>query len=317
MLKPNSIITVGICPCWDIIYHVDGLKWGEHKSVQEQDLVCAGKAFNISRALAWLKVKSTAAGLWGQSDYRLMVENTKPLGNYVDIRFTEVPGRTRHNVTLFDTRADREMHLRAESKLATRESLRRLAADLKEIVTEDSTIVFAGSVPGGELLDDCLSIIAKARDAGARVAVDTSGEALAEIVRLKGIWLIKPNIKELRELLGKHVPDRASAIVKAGRGLCEAVQMVLVSRGPRGATLISRDAALQGQVTGGSGKTVGTVGCGDYLLAGLLAGMPETNDLGMALLKAIRLATAKAYGLTEKMSWADVESRIEASVCML
>jgi 1-phosphofructokinase family hexose kinase len=317
MLKPNSIITVGICPCWDIICHVDGLIWGEHKRIQEQELVCAGKALNISRALAWLKVKSLAAGLWGESDYRLMAEKTKALGNCVDIRFTKCPGQTRQNVTLFDMRAGREMHLRAESKLATRESLQQLATDLEKLITEDSIVVFAGSVPSGELLDDCLSIIAKVRDAGARIAVDTSGEALAEIVRFKGIWLIKPNIKELRELSGKHVPDRASTIVKAARKLCDAVQMVLVSRGPKGATLISRDAALQGQVTGGSGKAVGTVGCGDYLLAGLLAGMQETNDLESALAKAIRLATAKAYGLTEKMSWADVESRIEASVCVL
>ncbi|MHC4619067.1 MAG: 1-phosphofructokinase family hexose kinase [Planctomycetota bacterium] len=317
MSRPDTIITVGICPCWDILCHVDGLKWGNHKRLQAQHLVCAGKALNISRALAWLEIKTIAAGLWGQSDYPQMVESTKAIRDYVDIRFTKVPGQTRHNVTIFDTRAGREMHLRAESRLATRESLQRLAADLENLVTEGSIVVFAGSVPSGELLDECLAVITKARDTGAMVAVDTSGKALAETVRSKGIWLIKPNLKELRQLLGEYVPDRTGAIVKAGRKLCDAVGIVLVSRGAKGATLITGDAALHGQVTRRAGKTVGTVGCGDYLLAGLLAGMREKNDLESALLKAVKVAAARAYGLTQKMNWPDVESRIEASVRLL
>ncbi|MHC4478520.1 MAG: 1-phosphofructokinase family hexose kinase [Planctomycetota bacterium] len=314
MSKVGRIVTVGICPCWDIVCQVDGLKWGQHKRLESQELVCAGKALNISRALAWLKVKSIAAGLWGQSDYRQMVESTKTISDFVDVRFTKAPGRTRQNITVVDSRAGREMHLRAQSKLAGKESLRHLMADLKQIVTEDSIVVFAGSMPPGELLEDCLSIIAKVRDAGARVAVDTSGTALEEIVRLGNIWLIKPNVEELRQLLGEQVADKTSAIVQAARRLCDKVQTIVVSRGPRGAAVLTRDTALQGRVASGSGKAANTVGCGDYLLAGLLASVADGNDLSVALAKAVKVAAARAYGLTETTTWLEADGRIEARV---
>ena len=314
MLKPNPIITVGICPCWDVVCRVDGLKWGEHRKVESQQLLAAGKALNISRALAWLRVKSVAAGLWGQSDYPQMVESLKALGDFVDVRFTKAPGRTRQNVTVFDTKAGSEIHLRAESRLAGPESLKQLRADLEEIVSEDSIVVFAGSMPEGKLLDDCLSIIAAVRDAGARVAVDTSGQALKEILRLKGIWLIKPNIKELRELLNKQVADRASAIVKAARQLCEEVETVVVSRAAKGAIVVTGDVALQGKTASSLGKAGSTVGCGDYLLAGLLAGVTQGQGLHLALAQGVKVAVARACGLTESTNWAEVETEIEADV---
>ncbi|MHC4154465.1 MAG: 1-phosphofructokinase family hexose kinase, partial [Planctomycetota bacterium] len=282
--------------------------------LQSQKILAAGKALNISRALAWLNVESAAAGLWGQSDHDQMLENMKPLADYVDIRFTKAPGRTRHNVTLFDTQTGREMHLRAQSQLASRESLKRLAADLRQIVRKESIVVFAGSMPNGPLLDDCLSIIAKVRDTGAKVAVDTSGNALARIVRLKGIWLVKPNIKEFRELLGRHVPNTAPEIAKAARKLSDSVRLILVSRAAKGAIAVTRDKALQAEVTRPLAKVTTTVGCGDYLLAGFLAQMRRGNDLRLALAKAVKLATAKAYGFTEILTWPQADRKIRTRV---
>ena len=314
MSEAPWIITVGICPSWDIVCRVSGVTWGEHKQLDSQEIVCAGKALNVSRALGWLKVPSIAAGLWGRSDYEQMLESIKPIGDFINVRFTKVPGRTRQNVSVLDAQTGKEMHLRAESNLAGKGALGQLAADLEELVAEGSIVVFAGSLAGGELLNDCLSVIARVRAAGAKVVVDTSGGALAEVVRLGGVWLIKPNIDAFRELLGKQVANEASAIADAGRVLCEKVQMVLVSRAAKGATLITKDAALQGEAVGQSGKAAGTVGCGDYLLAGLLAGLQMDAGLDRSLEQAIKVATARAYGLTERIGWSEAERQIEVCV---
>jgi len=317
MLTTDSIITVGICPCWDIVCQVDGLEWGEHKQIVSQKFECAGKAFNICRALAWLEVKNIAAGLWGRSDYQQMLDNVRAVSDFVDIRFTRTPGRTRWNITVFDTRADREIHLRAESKLAGKESLRQLMADLEKIVSKQSTVVFAGAMPVGELLDDCLSIIAKVRDRGANIAIDTSGRALKQILELGGIWLIKPNVEELCELLDEAIEDEPASIAKAGQKICKKADIVIVSRGPKGAIVITQDRAFQGKVTRSEGKAVSAVGCGDYLLAGFLSGIKDENDIGSALARAIKIATARAYAFTEKMTWPDSESKIDVEVCEL
>lgn len=314
MAKANRIITVGISPCWDIICRGERLAWGRHQQVESEQVLAAGKALNISRALAWLKVRSTAAGLWGKDDCRLMVENVRALSPYVDIRFTKVPGQTRCNVTICDTDTGRQMHLRAKSSLASEESLKKLASDLRRMLTPETIVVFAGAMPEGPLLDECLAIIAKARDAGAKVAVDTSGAALKKIIRLNGIWLIKPNIDELTGLLGARVADNDAAVAKAARNLCDNVGMILVSRGAKGATLVTADKALHGRAPELPSKVTNTVGCGDYLLAGLLAGLHKDAGIRSAITTAIKLATAKACGLTETLTWPQARRKIKTSV---
>jgi len=316
-MEAKKIITVGICPAWDLICQVDGLQWGEHKKILSQELVAAGKAFNISRALAWLGVKNTAAGLWGLDDYQQMFDSTRPISDFIDIRFTRATGGTRRNITVFDTSAHREIHLRDESKLASKQSLKQLAADLKGIITEQSIVVFAGSLPDGQLMDDCLSIIAGVRNSGAEIVIDTSGKPLGKIVDSGGIWLLKPNVGELSELLGETIEDEPSSIVRAGRKLCKKARMILVSSAAKGAILITPEYAFQGKIKGRDRKALSTIGCGDYLLAGFLAGFTDTQDIGAALEKAIKVASARAYRLTETMTWLEAESQIDVEICPL
>ena len=153
------------------------------------------------------------------------------------------------------------------------------------------------------------------RDRGAKIVVDTSGQALKQIVGLGGIWLIKPNVEELCELLGKAVEDSTLAIAAAGRKLCDKSEIVLVSRGAKGALLVTDDKALNAQCAGGKEALGGTVGCGDYLLAGFLDGFEQKRDLDFALSRAIKVAAARAWGQTESMSWPDVKSRIDVGIC--
>jgi len=315
-MSENSIITVGFCPSWDILCEVDGIEWGQHKKIKAQTITCAGKAFNISRALAWLGVENTAAGLWGQSDYKQMLESIEALREFVNIKLTAVAGNTRRNITLVDTQDNREMHLRAESKLANSETLKQLKNDLNRIVSEKSIVVFAGAMPGDTLIDECVTIVSEIRKKTNKVAVDTYGDALKKIVELTNPWLIKPNLDEISELLGEQVEDETTQIIKASRKLLGKTRMVLVSRGPKGAILVTEDNCFEGNILGNKAKSIHTVGCGDYLLAGFLAGLKKTN-ISDALSQGIKVATARAWGWCEKMHWLEVESKIKVDVRVL
>jgi fructose-1-phosphate kinase PfkB-like protein len=143
--------------------------------------------------------------------------------------------------------------------------------------------------------------------------LDTSGPALKEIVDTGCVWLIKPNVRELGELLGEQVEDRPASLVRAGRRLLEKVEVVLASRGRKGAVVVSRDRAWQGRCIGRR-KTFSTVGCGDYLLAGFLKGLKEGAGPGSALKTAIRVATARAWGWTEEKNWRQTEAAIGVEV---
>lgn len=311
-MTEKALITVGISPCWDLTCCVDGIEWGDHKRLVSQSLVPAGKALNISRTLNWLAVPSIAAGLWGRSDYSAMIDLLAAACPFVQPAFTVVDGKTRTNLTVVDTVHRREMHLRADCELATDESLKRLGSDLASL-PDARLAVFAGSMPQ-RVLDSCLSLIRQFQDRGTPVAVDTSGAALAAVVREGGLYLIKPNLEELGELLGRQIGNDTASVIAAGRGLCDAVEIVLVSRGADGALAITKDAAIGCRVVRPSHDVVNTVGCGDHLLAGFLS--QGVGDIRGALEIAVKVATARAWGLTETMSAEQAIAEIELDVAV-
>lgn len=302
-IKPsqkNRIITVGFCPCWDITCRVHSIRWGQHKRIASQTSVPAGKALNISKSLNWQGVASLATGLWGQTDNAEMLEFLKNNAPLITPYFTAVPGKTRQNITLIDTESHREMHLRADCQLSKPKSLQRLKLDLAKIITPADTVVFAGSMPTAHL-SACISMIKQSRSKGAKIVIDSSGPALTNAVKIGGLYLIKPNLEELSELLGHPVRNLPGEIIKASRTLCDQVGIILVSRGKDGAIAITRDTAISCRVRQDI-KAVNTVGCGDYLLAGFLAGI-QTGDLCKALTAGVQAATARACGLSDKITW--------------
>ena len=310
----RSIVTIGFCPCWDMTYCINGLEWGDHKQVSKPTLVPAGKALNVSKALAWMGNQSAAAGLWGQDDYSEAQKEWVKWTEYVKPSFTTVPGRTRRNLTLIDSLNYREIHLREHSELSSRQALQDLRSDLRKIVNKDSLCVFAGLFPDEEFLSQALSIIQDCQRRNGRIVMDTSGAPMEEALTRGNVWLIKPNVEELGELVGENIPNRADKLSQAGRLLLNRVEMILISRGEKGAILLSQDATLRAQCVSRARQVISTVGCGDYLLAGFLKGMIRNRNLETALKTAIQAATAKAWGWTESISWPLAASKIKVNI---
>jgi 1-phosphofructokinase len=325
MNKNSSIITVGLCPCWDTVLRFDGIEWGDHKLVSSSDSWPAGKALNISHALAWMGEKNIAAGLWGRDDFEPMTKAMRKSSGLVKVKMTAVDGNTRRNITVIDTGKDREMHLRNRSGLTSKKALRQLEADLTKIVKRGSVCVFAGLMPEQEFIGDVVRIIKSCKKLGAKIVVDTHDLALKEIIATGAAWMIKPNVEELRELLGEQIQDSPAALARAGEELLDKVEIVLISRGEKGAVVVTNQGAWQGKCSGKS-RVLSTVGCGDFLLAGFLKGLntvrsksstsnrTSKSDFGSALGTALRVGTARAWGRVEDKSWAQVMRGIKVEV---
>jgi len=290
----------------------DGIDWSEHKKVSSADSRPAGKALNISQALAWMGEKNIAAGLWGRDDLKQMQRAMRPLENLVKIKMTAAQGETRRNITIVDTVNGREMHLRNRSELASKKALRKLEADLKAIVNKNSVCVFAGAMPEDEFVGDVIRIIKSWKQRGAKIVVDTNGDALKRILDTGAVRIIKPNVEELRELLGEQVVDSPAALVRAGRKLLDKVEIVVISRGKKGGIVVTNKGAWQGRCVGRS-RVLSTVGCGDFLLAGFLKGLNK-SDAGNALKTAIKVATARAWGWTAGKSWSQALRGIKVAI---
>jgi 1-phosphofructokinase len=313
MRDRNSIITIGLSPAWDITCRGRNIEWGRHQEINEQTVRPAGKTLNVSKALAWMGQRNIAAGLWGSGDYPQTLAAVRSLWPSIRVKLTAVPGRTRQNITVVDSARNKEMHLRDKSRLASARALRELQADLEKIVHKGSICVFAGTLPDGRLLCDVIRLVEFCKSRGAKIALDTSGRPLKKIVDTGSVWLIKPNVEELHELLGEQVKDGPVSLAKASRKLLDKVDVVLISRGTKGAMVVTKDGDWQGRCIG-SAKVFSTVGCGDFLLAGFLNTFKDRSGLEAALETAIKVATARAWGWTEKMVWPDVQSRIKVQV---
>jgi 1-phosphofructokinase len=292
----QKIITIGISPAWDRTIEIAGVDWGEHKIISTQKITPAGKALNISRALSQMGEKSIAAGLWGGDDWGEMEKATADLKKSVQFKFTKAAGRTRTNLTVVDTAKKRQMHLRSKSTIADEKSLSALNRNLQKIVTKNSVCIFAGTMPGGKLLNKTISLIETAKKKRALVIIDSSGEPFRKVLAKGGLFLIKPNIEELGELVGRKIPNKKNDVIGAAKKLLGKTEFVLVSMAEKGAILVGREIIISARYEGKKFDVYNTVGCGDYLLAGFTAEICKTGNLNAALQKAVAMATAKASG---------------------
>lgn len=293
MPQTSLVITVSLNPAIDRIVEVPHFAVGEHQRGRLISRTPAGKAVNVSNALAALGVRNIATGFLGEQEVELFEASLD--STLVQPQFLPVPLGTRENITLVDPVAHIETHIR-DAGFVIREADRiRLGKKLGLMCRENCIVVFSGSVPDGispEQFGDLLEICTSAE---ARVVVDTSGPALGAASKLP-LWLMKPNVAELGEIVGRPLVSEAD-ILAAGRSLAERVKTVIVSRGEEGGFCFVSGSVLRGHVRVDPVRVRNTVGCGDCLLAGYIAGRLHREDIRDSYRYALAVATAKAVSL--------------------
>ncbi|MGB9626722.1 MAG: 1-phosphofructokinase family hexose kinase [Phycisphaerae bacterium] len=311
MAQVPLVITVSLNPAIDRIMEVPRFAIGQHQRGRLVSRTPAGKAVNVSRALATLGVRNIATGFLGEQEVEFFEKAFDPAR--VQAQFLPLPAPTRENITIVDPVAHIETHIR-DVGFVIRDTHRiRLGKKLSLMCREGSIVVFSGSVPEGispeqfvDLLEICIS-------AGARVAVDTSGEPLRAAASLP-LWLMKPNVAELSEIAGRPLTTEAD-LLAAGRDLARRVKTVIVSRGEAGGFCFIADSVLAGRVPLEPERVRNTVGCGDSLLAGFIAGQILHDNVRESYRYALAVATASAVGLEPcRFAMKDVEEFIPKAV---
>jgi 1-phosphofructokinase len=291
------VLTVGLNPAIDRVIELPRLVPGSHQSGREVLRAAGGKSLNVSRCLAELGVVSRATGFLGEENLRPFSEFLRGRGIAED--FVVLPGRTRENITLVDRSGGEETHIRDEGLAVDAGSLAVLARKIGHWAGAGRWIAFCGSLPPGAGPAELAGRVAAARQAGAKVAVDASGRALAAAVEARP-HLIKPNAVELAALLGRPTeepPPDAAAMLSDARGLLDRVDRVLLSHGGEGAYLIEPRRTLHAKIEVPAERIRNTVGCGDALLGGFLAAEAEGRGGEDALAQAVACATAAAMSL--------------------
>lgn len=294
-LEFRSIVTVTLNPTIDRILEVPGFKVGGHLQGRLRMREPAGKAINVSRALSELGVKSTAIGWVGMNAFDLFHEAMRKVG--VKACFLPITGSTRENITIIDPLGPTETHIRDAGPHVDDADVRRLMDLLQSVVTNESLVIFTGSLPPGLGLEAWSRILQFSIERGAKVVVDTSGEPLRAAVANR-LWMLKPNEYELSELLDVSFPDER-AMLDAAKGIASRIPFVVVTSGRKGAYCLAEGKVLHAQAPIKPAQVRSTVGCGDAMLAGFLAGlMHGKGDIEAALREGV--AVSAAATLTEE-----------------
>lgn len=289
------IYTVTLNPAIDYVVGVKDIKTGTVNRTSEEQVFFGGKGINVSRVLSELDIKSVATGFIAGFTGKALKEEMQNLG--IETLFTELPhGFSRINIKI---KSGEETEINGQGPTVSEEYLDKFLGSLSVLKNGD-VLVLAGSVPKS-VPDNVYEIIMERfSDKGIKFVVDASGELLKKVLPLKP-YLIKPNHIELGEIFGVEIntPDEAEIYARKLQDM--GALNVIVSMAEKGALLIDENGeshfcdALKGEV-------INSVGAGDSMLAGFLAGIErgENSDYALKLGTASGGATAFSSDLAKK-----------------
>ena len=281
--------TITLTPAVDMLTKASNFSLGKLIRTQEAKYVVGGKGINISILLNNIGKKTKALGfVAGFTGYFIKSELDK-----LDIEhdFVETLGTTRINMKLT---TDTETEINGQSSAVNAENISEFFAKLDVLTTED-VVFLSGNVIAGMELEDFKKIAEKVATKGATLVVDSNKDLVLDILQYKP-FVVKPNEFELGEMFGITLNGLEEILVYARKLQERGAQNVLVSRGAKGAILLTEnDEVLEVNVA--EGKIVSTVAAGDSMLAMFVAKYNETKDYAEALKYASAAGGATSFSV--------------------
>ncbi len=286
------IYTVTFNPALDYSLITDSFCEGVTNRSEAEEICFGGKGINVSYVLSQLGIENIALGFVAgfTGDY-LVSELEKNSVNTDFIRLED--GFTRINVKL---KGKTETEINAQGPKITEESVELLYNKLDNLNLGD-TLVLAGSIP--KSLDNNIyeNILKRLCNKGVLFVVDATGNLLTNTLKYNP-FLIKPNNFELEEIFGKKLTNEEDIISAAFKLKEMGAINVLVSLGGDGALLVDEFGNVHRQ-NAFKIELVNSVGAGDSMIAGFLAGCGVDYSYALKLGAAAGAATAASKNLAK------------------
>jgi 6-phosphofructokinase 2 len=307
----GRIITVTFNPVIDKSTTIPAL-------IPDKKLRCAppkfepgGGGINVARAIRKLGGEATAIYLAG--GYTGVFLNQLLQNEGVPIKPIEISRHTRENLIVVDTSTNQQYRFGMPgpdiSEGEWKTCLRAIEAE-----PDLDFIVASGSLSPGVPTDIYAQVATLAKKKGAKLIVDTSGEALQKAA-VEGVYLLKPNLAELSSLVGKEeihaelVDDVARELIEKGQ--CD---LVVTSMGPAGALLVTKDEVYT--IIPPAVKRRSTVGAGDSMVAGMVLSLAKGWEPSEAARYGVAAGTAATLNPgTELCHLEDVEKLFRLVRC--
>ena len=283
------IYTVTFNPALDYNVRLDTLTPGKINRVTFEQVLGGGKGINVSIVLGNLGHKSTAMGFLAGFTGKEIIRQLRTFN--ADEDFVQLDeGFSRINVKV---KADIETEINGQGPKISEAKRDELFAKLSKLGAGD-TLVISGSVPN-TLPDDMYErTLEPLQGKGIRVVVDAEKGLLLKILKFNP-WLIKPNNHELGDMFGVTLKTDEEIITYAKKLQEKGAQNVLISMAGDGAILLTAEGKSY-KSAAPKGTLVNSIGAGDSMVAGFIAGFEETDgDYEKAFKMGVATGSASAF----------------------
>lgn len=271
----TQIVTLTMNPALDLSTSVDKVVPTHKLRCREEKTQPGGGGINISRVIRRLGTPTTAiypsGGFTGQILTRLL-ENEG-----VQSQGIPIVQETRECFTVHETSSGKDFRFLLPGPVLSLAEQQACADAFYQRSAIARFMVASGSLPPGVADDFYARLASRAKEHGQHFVLDTSGPALRAALEI-GVYLIKPSLRELEELLGQTLTteaqwhDAAREIVRRGQA-----EIVALSLGEDGALLVTANQSYRAPAV--PVKVVSTVGAGDNFVAGILWGLCNQQTL--------------------------------------
>jgi 6-phosphofructokinase 2 len=247
-----------------------------------------GGGVNVSRAVKKLGGESMllypAGGYTGNRLRDLLEEEG------ITHRPVSIEGTTRESLVVLEESTGQQFRFGMPGPVLKNEEWERCLRELSSIRPQPEYLVASGSLPPGVPPDFYARVARVGKDHGAKVIIDTSGEALKKALK-EGVYLIKPNYREFRDLVGQDMKEEsqmeAEAVKMVKSGRCE---ILVISLGAAGALLVSKEVVER--IRPPTVPILSKVGAGDSMVAGTVLSLARGRTPRDAVLFGIAAGTA-------------------------
>nr|WP_330373749.1 1-phosphofructokinase [Niameybacter massiliensis] len=282
------ISTVTLNPSIDYLIEVDQFKVGAVNRTAQEKMFPGGKGINVSIVLKNLGVDNKAlgfvAGFTGHEIGRL-VEEHGVKSDFIELE----EGLSRINVKL---KSDEETEINGNGPAILDSHLKALYSQIDTLQSGD-ILVLAGSIPSTVPSDIYKRIMTDFKERDIHVVVDATKDLLMNVLEC-GPFLIKPNHHELGELFGVTITTQDEVVEYAKKLQEKGARNVLVSMAGDGAVLVSETGEVL-KHTGLKGEVKNSVGAGDSMVAGFIAGYIQHRSYEEAFKMGIATGSASAF----------------------
>lgn len=296
-----DILTITLNPAVDVSTSVARIAAAHKLRCAPERRDAGGGGVNVARMIRRLGGDVAAAYPAGGPIGQLLQRLVEAEG--VPSLVTPIMGDTRENFTVCETETQKELRFVLPGAALSKEELSACLDSVRGAEPSPKYVIASGSLPPEAPANTYAQLAAAAKARGAKVILDCSGPPLRAALD-EGVFLVKPSLRELQELVGAEVQDEPALIDATRRLVREGrAEIVALSMSEKGALVVTESEVLRADAI--DVPVASSVGAGDSFLAALVWALARGEAVDTALRYAVGAGAAALLSPGTELARAD------------